>query len=116
MVGSLLSAALVICIYMVFVGYVSMNKDSQRWKTGNMNPLILLAPILFLVKRQASESDQRRDSERINGKRMFGAGLGCGIVTLVVAVLMPQLPVAVVVFVVAWGTFLYTVFALLKGW
>jgi hypothetical protein len=77
MVGSLLSAALVICIYMVFVGYVSMNQDSERWKIGNMNPLILLTPILFLVKRQALDSDQRRDADRMNGRKMFGAGLGC---------------------------------------
>jgi len=103
MVGSLLSAALVLCVYMVFVGYLLMNNDSARCKVGNLTPLVLLAPILFFVKRQTSDSDQRRDADRMNGSKMLGAGLGCGIVTLMVAVLIPQLPAAVIIFVVAWA-------------
>lgn len=114
MAGSLLSAAFVLCIYVASVGYFLMRNDVAGWKAGHLTPLVILAPILFLLQRSLSDSDQSREVQRTGGRRMFVGGVGCGIVTLIVAAVMPQVPAAVIMFVIAWGTLFYTVFSTMK--
>lgn len=61
-------------------------------------PLVILAPIIFCVLSRISDSERRREVEQITGRRMFAGGIGCGIVTLIVAAVMPQLLSAVIIF------------------
>ena len=114
MVGSLLSAALVICVYMAAVGYLVLKIDVTRWRGGNLTPLIMFAPILFLLLRQLSDAEASEELARISGRRMLTGGVSCGIVTLIVAVVVPKLPASIIVFVVAWGIFLITLVLMLK--
>jgi len=100
MIGSLLSAAFVLCVYMVSVGFLLTHNDPERWGVA----MTILVPIVLLLFSRLTDSDQRRKVELITGKRMLAGGIGCGLVTLIVAAVMPQLASAVIMYVVAWGT------------
>lgn len=114
MAGSLLAAAFVLCVYVASVGFVLMHNDSARWTTGNVTPLVILAPILLLLQRSLSDSEQSRQALRTDGMRIVVGGAGCGIATLIVAALMPQVPAAVIMFVIAWGTLFFALFSIMK--
>lgn len=106
MAESLLSAAFVLCVYMVSVGYLLTHYDLDR--LGVM--IVILAPIIFLLFSQLSDAKKRREVEQITGERLLAGGIGCGIVTLLAAIAMPQLPGAITMFVAAWATFISILF------
>jgi|GEM_PF-3998741 len=104
MVGPLLSGAFVLCVYVASVGHFVVHNDSEQWKSGTLTPLVILAPILLLLQRTLFDFEQSREAQQAGGRRMLVGGVDCGIATLIVAAVMPQVPAAVIMVVVAWGT------------